>query len=534
MNALTHRPARITPAEARIAVQAVAAQGGNVSAAARALDVPRPKLMRRLRAAERWGITAHGEVQATHAVVMDPPTGSAGKPRRYLLTCAQNNTGVHAEFWGNLLALAGHLDAQVMVARVRYNHNASQVGQEKVNRAAEDELWYPHQVEPYFADDRVQLAPGLIWAGDMNIIPTAVNPLSGLDSFTGAASCVFPHPQIALKSVATAPGTAAKFNVTTGAATLKHYIARKAGLKAEFHHAYGAALVEVDGSGDWWVRQVNATDAGVINDLDVQVEGGKVTTGHRLEVFTPGDIHGTELDPEVRAAVWGAGGLVDVLRPRHQVLHDVLNFGRRSHHATFFDLVSAFHGRGDSVEAEVAETAAILSTLQRPWMASYVVKSNHDEHLDRWVREADFKRDPANARFYLRMASAKVDALAEGRDEFDLVAYALERGGLDPMPRFLGRADPLSIAGIRHDQHGDLGPNGARGSAANIARMGEKANIGHSHSAGIAQGCYQAGTFSVLDMGYNRGPSSWSHSAVLTYGNGKRSIITIRRGKWRA
>lgn len=83
-------------------------------------------------------------------------------------------------------------------------------------------------------------------------------------------------------------------------------------------------------------------------------------------------------------------------------------------------------------------------------------------------------------------------------------------------------------------KHDDLGPNGARGSVINIARTGEKSNICHSHSAGITHGCYQVGTFSLLDMGYNTGPSAWSHSAIITYTNGKRAVLTLRAGKWRA
>src|SRR3546814_337856 len=82
--------------------------------------------------------------------------------------------------------------------------------------------------------------------------------------------------------------------------------------------------------------------------------------------------------------------------------------------------------------------------------------------------------------------------------------------------------------------HGHLGPNGARGGAAAFAKMGRKANVGHSHQAGIYDGIFTAGTSSNLDMGYNRGPSSWSHSDVLTYKNGKRTIITHWNGKWRA
>lgn len=530
MTGISHRPAEITPAEARVAVQALHAHGGNVSATARSLEITRAKLQRRLRKADAWGITAHGEVLATTPRVLE----GSGKVRRYLLTCAQSNTKVHPEFWANLEALAAHYSAEIMVARVRYNHSESQVAQEKTNRAAETELWYASEVEPYLADDRVEICPGFVWAGDMNMIPTAVSPLSGLDSFTGTASCAFPHPQIALKSVATAPGTPAKFNYTTGAVTLKNYIKRKAGLKAEFHHAFGALIVEVDPKGEWFARQINATDAGEIYDLDVRVHDGQVTTGHRLEVFTPGDIHGREVDPVVHAAIWGDGGLVDVLKPRHQVLHDVLNFGPRSHHAGFFDQVAAFYGKGDSVEDEMAQTAAVLNVMARPWCQTYIAKANHDEHLDKWIETADFRKDPQNAVFYLTAAQVKVAAIAAGDHDFDLVEWSLVRGGLSEDFEFLARSTPLMIAGIRHDQHGDLGPNGARGSVLNIARTGEKANIGHSHSAAIAHGAYQAGTFSLLDLGYNRGPSSWSHSAILTLPNGKRQIITLRGGRWRA
>lgn len=528
---LDHRPPEITPAEARAAVLALQDQGGNVSATARALGVTRAKLQRRLRKADLWGITAQGEVVASIPRQIEP---TPGRVRRYLLTCAQSNTGVHAGFWRNLMALRDHYAAELMVARLRYNHNDAQVSQEKDGREADGSLWYAPEVAPFLADERVEIAPSLIWAGDMNIIPTAFNPLSGLDSFTGSASCVFPHPQIALRSVATAPGTDPKMNYTTGAVTLKRYIKRKAGLKAEFHHAFGALLVEVDGAGDWFARQINATDSGVIYDLDLKVDGGKVSPGHRVEVFTPGDIHGTRIDRTVLASIWGAGGLVDVLRPRAQVLHDVLNFGSRSHHNGFFDTLAAHFGKADLVEGEISETAAILNCMVRPETETVVAKANHDEHLDRWVETADFKRDPLNASFYLLAASAKVQAIRAGDTGFDLVAWALSRAGLDASIRFLSRRDKLVIAGVRHDQHGDLGPNGARGSAPNIARTGEKANVGHSHSAAISQGCYQAGTFSELDMGYNRGPSSWSHSAILTYANGKRSIITLRAGKWRA
>jgi hypothetical protein len=65
--------------------------------------------------------------------------------------------------------------------------------------------------------------------------------------------------------------------------------------------------------------------------------------------------------------------------------------------------------------------------------------------------------------------------------------------------------------------------------------MGSKANVGHTHSAAIYEGIYQAGTSSKLDLEYNRGGlSSWNHAHIVTYLNGKRTIITMCGSKWRA
>jgi len=525
------RTAPITPDEAREAVIARDAFGG-VSQGARALGLTRSGMHRRLRVADGLGITPTGEAVASRPE--DLPLPEPGRVARYILTAAQNNTALHAEFWRNLTALADHYAARIIAGRIRYNRTAGQVRQEKIDGKADASLWYAAEIEPFFCDARLRLAPGLIWAGDMNAIPTAANPLSGLDSFTGAESCIFPHTQIALRSVATVKGERAKFSYTTGAATLKNYIKRKAGLKAEFHHAFAALLVEVDAAGDWFVRQLNADPSGVIYDLDVRAKAGKVKAGRYVAALTPGDIHGVNLDPVIAGAVWGPGGLVDTLRPGVQVLHDLFDMESRSHHNDIFEAYR-LHIRGrESVEVEVARTAEALAGMVRPWCRTYVVKSNHDEHLDRWIKEGDFKRDPVNAGFYLSAAAAKFEAIRDGRDDFDLLRWAVARSGKAPSVEWLARDESLRVAGVEMGLHGDLGPNGSRGSAAGLSRIGAKANIGHSHAAAIFAGCYQAGVSCALDMGYNRGPSNWSHSHIVTYENGKRAIITHRGPKWRA
>jgi hypothetical protein len=231
------------------------------------------------------------------------------------------------------------------------------------------ELWFDPAVVPYHQQRPRRDRQGPVWCGELNILPTAARPLSGLEVYTGRASMIVPHTHLAMQSIATIGG-AAKLNYTTGTVTQRNYIQRKEGFKAEFHHCYGGLLVEVDDEGHWWVRQLNADSDGTIYDLDVKVSGGKVTTGNRVEAITFGDVHVANIDDDVAKATWGKGGMVDKLRPKYQILHDVLDFYSRSHH-TLKDPYKAFkrHMEGAAdVAKEVADSAT--SSPKSPTRAS--------------------------------------------------------------------------------------------------------------------------------------------------------------------
>src|ERR1035437_6492102 len=124
----------------------------------------------------------------------------------------------------------------------------------------------------------------------MNITPTASDPLTGLETYSGRQSAVFPHAKIAMRTVASIQGSGAKLNYTTGTVTKRNYIQKRAGLMAEFHHTYGGLLVEVDSAGVWKVRQLDAEAvSGTLYDLTLKVENGVVTDGHRVEAINWGD-----------------------------------------------------------------------------------------------------------------------------------------------------------------------------------------------------------------------------------------------------
>jgi hypothetical protein len=513
------------------------AAGQNFSAAARNLGVDRVTLREAVR-----------KVQAARALtgaVRIQKTNPAPKGQRiYVLTYAQNNTRVHVQFWRNLKAYCEHRGAELKVARGCYNlaaygAGAVKPGQAKGDRGDRGELWFDPAITPYVCDDpakhgscRWRLAPDLLWCAEMQIEPTAVRPLSGLESYAGESSGIFPHTKIALESL---PGAGkAKFNFTTGACTQRNYIQKKAGIKAEFHHAYGALVVEVDANGDWWARHLNATNDGSFYDLGLRVRAGRVTSGHRPEAINWGDVHASEIDADVRDLNWREGGILDTLRPRFQFMHDVHSFRSRSHHEEkSYGARLVKLGRPlDSVEGELQMTLDLLNDARRKFCQTIIVSSNHDRHGERWLDESDYKRDLPNAEFFLEAQLARTRALKAGRP-WDFLAWALrDRWGCPD--RFLAHDEPFVICSPDHPVqcgwHGDEGANGARGTTQNLLRVSIRINKGHDHSLTIRDGVTSAGAC-ARKFSYEHGPSSHSVSHILTYKSGKRAGLTMRAGK---
>lgn len=489
-----------------------------------------------------------GRVRAVKTRTFDIPKRGV---RRYLFTSAQNNTPLHLGLWKNLHVLAAHYNASVQVARFTYNKTGLGANGDKaewysgvknVDLYDGNDIVWDDRIEPFLNDDRVEIAPGLVWCGEQNISPTAIRPLSGYETYTGRKSGIFPHVKFAMESIPSSKFEATKFNFTTGTVTQRNYIQRKAGLKAEFHHCYGALLVEVDSEGDWWCRQINADSEGTIYDLDVCVKREKLTTGNRVEGITWGDIHVLGRSSQVNKLM---DEMVTALNPRFLFYHDILDFRSRNHHEArdpFRRLKRHIDGH-DSVYNEIEYTMEWLANKCDHWdnALHVVVDSNHDRALERWLRESDWRHDPLNMQFFLQSALAKVDSIVNKDSDFHLMRHWFNKISHYPPKnvKFLDEDESFVLCrddhgGIECGMHGHLGPNGRRGSPGAFAKMGRKANIGHFHTAQILDGVYVAGCSCKLDQEYNVGPSSWSWSHVVTYANGKRAIVTMWNGKWRA
>jgi len=471
------------------------------------------------------------------------PIPPKGKVNRYILSSAQNNTTVHHQFVANLKAYANEIDAELLIGRYQYNIQAYRKwnGSEKPdatdNNATDDHRWFDPNIREQFADHSIELAPGLVWCGEMHITPTAKNPLSGFQDYRGCNSLIFPSTKIAMSSVPTSKYAEAKLMYTTGTVTQRNYTKTKTGYSGSWHHVYGALIVEVDSDGDWFVRQLSAVDKdGSFQDLNTIVQNGKVYKDDAdVDILTPGDIHVDELPTKYREAL---NNIIDELVPNELHLHDCLDFSSRSHHdmKDHHKKFQKHKTNRESIEDELREVVKFFNEVSRENMQIIVVHSNHDDHLRRWLRDRPdaYATDPVNALIFLKLQKRIYEAISENDTYFHLFEYVMKDMGANEEIRFLRPDESYISHDIECGLHGDNGPNGSRGSIGNLSKNGNKVTIGHSHTAGIMHGAYQTGVMADLDMGYNTGPSSWSRSLVVTYQNGKRAIITMRDTKWRA
>lgn len=459
--------------------------------------------------------------------------------KRFILTSIQNNTFPHVNFLKSLEQAAKYYDAQLLVSKYAYNKKGFQNGE------GNTELSYDPAFNDYILNENVFLHSRdsrFAFMAEINILPTADFPLSGFAETVAALELngvAIGHAKITAESVPALKGETVARMYSTGTATLKNYIQQKAGQKAEALHNFGALLVEFDEDGEFFCRQLETMDdSGMFYDLNTAFTPFSVThAGESVLALQYGDIHAEKLDQECALASWGASdSLVDYLKPKYQIVHDVHDFTSRNHHnrqSGVFLATQYALGR-DKVIDDLKDTGSVLAAMERGFSQTVIVESNHDLALSRWLDDpkCNIKQDPANAELYYSLNAAQYKAIAEQDDTFNMLDYAIRTiAGIDIFATFLETDQSFKLAGIECGAHGHNGINGARGNPKGFRKLG-KMNTGHTHTASIYGGVYTAGVTGSLDMGYNIGASSWTQTHIITYANGQRTLIDFKNGKF--
>lgn len=440
--------------------------------------------------------------------------------RRFIITWAQNNTPVHKGLLKNIEVYKDTIDAELLVIAGRYKNPTSNWTTEQ-----EKQEFWATEVVKYLDANRHDIHKYVSILSDIKIQPTAVNPMTGMQALSGVNSCVFGSPKVQLEMIPVLEGNKPKKMLTTGAITKKNYTDSKAGKTGEFHHTFGFVIVEIKDDETFYVRQVTADDkTGNFNDLFYNIKNGEVSVNTEIEAIVLGDIHYGNHDQEVLDETQR---MLELLEPKHVILHDVFDGSSINHHEMkdpFIQYGKEVSGKNDLAQ-EISGMVVGLESFER-FKNVVIVRSNHDDFLDRWLKNEDWKKQPTykNSRLYMRMS--------------DLL---LEQYELDPMnvkgvipsiinerfPNFitLGRSDSYRVKDWELGQHGDLGSSGSRGSLLNFRKLNTKIIVGHYHSPGRKDGALSVGTSTKMRVGYNKGASSWLQTHVIIHKDGRAQHI---------
>lgn len=464
--------------------------------------------------AEGSGVSESDQYKKAQERVMDV------HKRYYLITWAQNDTPVHKRFFKNILSYSEFLNADIHVIPGKYQKGGGK------------DVWDP-EVLPYLDATKNDVANNITIFGDIKICPTAVNPMSDLQGLCYMTSCVFGSPKIQLQSIPVLPGNKPRIMLTTGACTTKNYSDTKSGKKGEFHHTYGAVIVEVKDNETVFFRQITAKENGDFNDLYWNVSNGNVSRNNGIEAIIYGDIHAGEHDQQVLDVT--RDKILNKLYPQHIVLHDVFSGKSINPHETdpFLLYGKQLHGE-DDLKKELETMVNVLGQfVQYKDSNVVIVRSNHDDFLDRWLKNEDWKKQPSlkNSRLYMQLSDRLL-----GQYEND--PYHVK--GIIPeminnvFPKFitLGLNDSYVVRGFELAMHGHLGVNGAKGGPESFRKLNTKMVSAHTHSTFRKDGLLIAGTSTKLRLNYTNGPSSWTQGHIIIDNYGKAQSIIFFNGEF--
>ena len=447
--------------------------------------------------------------------------------KRFIITWAQNNTPVHKKFIQNIEAYSKHINADIHIIAGRYKNPTSVWSSQQET----EEIWDASIVK-YLDANRHNIHKFLSILSDIKIQPTAVNPMTGMQSLSGINSCVFGAPRVQMEMIPVLDGNTPKMMLTTGAATLQNYTDSKSGKMGEFHHTFGFVIVEISDDEIFFARQVTADDKnGNFSDLYYEVKNGNVTQLNNIEAIVLGDLHCGHHDEKVLNSTFT---LMDNLKPKHVILHDVFDGDSISHHQMkdpFVQYGKEVQGTND-LGKEINNMMGILDNFKH-FDNVVVVRSNHDDFVDRWLKNEDWKKQPTfkNAPVYMDLSARLLRQYGNSNENIIGVIPELIK---ERFPKFitLGRNASYKVKDWELGQHGDVGANGSRGSLLQFRKLNTKIIVGHYHSPGRKDGALAVGTSTKMRVGYNIGPSSWLQSHVIIHTDGRAQHINFIKGKY--
>ncbi len=368
---------------------------------------------------------------------------------------------------------------------------------------------------------------------DMFVPPQNVDPASGRGRFVQRdKTLIITHPKQRFKAFPNSNFDLPKILIGTGAVTHPNYNEMNhRGDAAKRDHTYGFVVAEIVNDKIFHFRQVRALQNGKFIDLGWEFNGKEKPRKAKLEALVLGDLHWGDTDPIVQKANYE---MIDEFNPERLFIHDLFNGHSVNHHniGKLVTLVTEVFQRGrNDLKEELEKCYLELCSLSKAMGRKnvFVVASNHNEFLNRYLEEVRLKDDPGNA--YI---AAKL--MGDMMDKEDPVESGIRRIGKIPNNViFLKRDEDYKVLGWQLGSHGDKGMNGSKKASMMSREFSHGKSItGHAHTPEILRNTYVVGTSTYLNLPYTRGQaSSWMNTNGFLWENGTAQLVNIIYGNWR-
>lgn len=468
--------------------------------------------------------------------------------KTFVITTAQKGADPNWNFLEGLERLCTERHGELLIAPTNGKMTTSRRGKDADDKECiEFRDWINERknVELIF-DDELQEVP-MAAKYKLNNVISVMNypvkaqqmiPLTSWDRHVKVdKSAILPSPKLMMFPQANSKQSLPKILMSTGAMTQPNYKTNSWGTHAYLDHDYGAILVEVIDDHQYHFRQITANKEGVFYDLGRRFNGENPSVVESAELIVLGDLHAGETDPEA----WKATKrMLRELNPDYVVVHDLFSGVCVNPHELGNETRRARRSIDglDSLDKELKMCGKTLTDLRAAMSKDseiVVARSNHDQFLDRYINSGDFRTAPGkNLPILYRLAADLIETPVE-----DLAGGALRMGienygyGVIPGVRWLRSDEDFKKRGWQFGDHGHQGPNGSKGTIRGQEKYLGKSVCGHSHTPGIFRDAWRVGTLSKIDLGYNKGASSWMHTNFVFYRNGHGQLVNILDGKYK-
>lgn len=426
---------------------------------------------------------------------------------KVVITYAVDGENINSECWGAIKNYAKENNCDLFVL---WGKPLGKLGHFSKNVHKE--------LKPYLATEIVFDNDWRCTAKDLQIPCRQKNPLINLDKLSNnLLTFIVGATKQYMKIMPYAPTDKYKVAWSTGTISIINYDKTVSGELDSQNHTLGALVLEYSKSSRRYIVRNLMYKNGFIADLDKNYTECCVSKENYIPAMVLGDLH---LPEEDHQSIQSSIKMIQDLKVKYVVLHDIFSFNSISHHDFNLALTRLLKQAPESqtLEVELKTASEKLDKIASQCKQTdfYIVHSNHDDFIMKYLNTCDFVHDMPN----VLVAMELFLDIAKGQNP--LKKYLTESN-----ITFLPQDASLEVSGFELGQHGSIGIGGAKGSPISYSKTYKKSVSAHTHSPQTFETAIVVGTNSQLKLNYNAGITTWAHSNVIIHGNGTYQHIFL-------